>query len=69
MPLRPCGERGVKEHPRHVAEVLLAQRPAKAAKQYEDPKKKTHDKENLPEPAEIEVFPTLMTKPEPQSVS
>ena len=63
------GERGVKEHPRHIAEMLLAQRPAKAAKQYEDPQEKTHDEEDLPKPAQVEIFPALMAKPKPQSLS
>jgi len=58
-------ESGVKEHPRHIAEVLLAQGPAEAAKQDEDPQKKTNDEQDLPQPAQIEIFPTLMAKPKP----
>src|SRR4026207_563023 len=66
---RRNGKGGIKQQPRHIAEVVLAQSSAETAKQNEHPKEKTHNEQDLPEPAKVEVFPALMAEPKPQSLA
>src|SRR5438309_8336699 len=60
-------QRGVKKHPRHIAEVLLSQHAAQAPEQDDNPEEKSDHEKKLPQATEIEIFPALVAQPEPEA--